>query len=157
MSTNAKITALPGTLPAWSFADRLRKARREYTSFTQQQMADALEVGLKAYSAWESGKNQHPQNVIEIANKLNELTGIPRTWFLGWEDDGTHQSPESRSTPRTLVPKIVGSAEVTDINEYRASVAQGIEHQFPVLRAAGSNPAGGTEQLATVTPIRVIA
>lgn len=90
MSANAKITALPGVLPSWSFADRLRKARREYTTFTQPEMADALGVGLKAYSAWEAGKNKHPQDIATIASKLNELTGIPRTWFLGWEEENPH-------------------------------------------------------------------
>lgn len=68
------------------------------------------------------------------------------------------------SNPRTLVPKVVGSGQ----GAYEiASVAQGIEHWFPVPVAAGSNPAGGTlinfptresvaverENVAPVTPI----
>lgn len=102
MSANAKVTALPGILPDWSFADRLRKARREYTTYTQPEMAEALGVGLKAYSAWEAGKNKHPQNITMIASKLHELTGIPRTWFLGWEDENgphTHDAHEGQTEP----------------------------------------------------------
>ena len=35
----------------------------------------------------------------------------------------------------------------------RASVAQGIEHQFPVLRAAGSNPVGGALCFLAAPPL----
>lgn len=67
-------------------------------------------------------------------------------------------APDDRPNRRTLVPKVVGSATVTDINEYRASVAQGIEHWFPVPVVGSSNLSGGTnERLASVTPIRGIA
>lgn len=101
MSANAKVSALPGILPAWSFSDRLRKARREYTTYTQPEMAEALGVGLKAYSAWEAGKNKNPQNIAVIADKLHQITGIPRTWFLGWDDEGphAHDAHEGQSEP----------------------------------------------------------
>lgn len=83
------------------------------------------------------------RNPVELyAELVNDETPSPST-------------AEESSNLRTLVPKIVGTENVTQINEYRASVAQGIEHQFPVLRAAGSNPAGGTkEHTATITPLR---
>lgn len=57
---------------------------------------------------------------------------------------------------RTLVPKIVGTENVTSISDHHASVAQGIEHLFPVQVVGSSNLSGGTntEQLAPVTPLR---
>lgn len=71
--------------------------------------------------------------------------------------ENPHQSPDGDATRRGTVPMIVGSENVTDLSEYRASVAQGIEHWFPVPVVGSSNLSGGTEQLATVTPIRGIA
>lgn len=63
--------------------------------------------------------------------------------------------PNTSETRRYTVPKVGATAKVTRLDEYRhASVAQGIEHWFPVPVAAGSNPAGGTTHLA---PVSVIA
>ncbi|MBL5975336.1 MAG: XRE family transcriptional regulator [Candidatus Leucobacter sulfamidivorax] len=87
MSTIAEVTRLPGLIPQWNFGDRLRKARREYTEFTQEQMAEQLGVTLKAYSSWEAGRSNGPRNIAQAAVKLEEITGIPKTWFLGWNDD----------------------------------------------------------------------
>ena len=49
-------------------------------------MAAQLEVGDKAYSAWETGRNTL-QNIADIAVRLERLTGVPRAWFLGWDEE----------------------------------------------------------------------
>lgn len=86
MSTALNVTRIRGHIPQWTFAERARKVRRDL-GLTQQQMADQIEVGLKAYSAWESGKNS-PEDIAGIAVKFEGVSGVPRTWFLGWADDG---------------------------------------------------------------------
>lgn len=87
MSTAPTVALTRGRIPQWTFAERARKVRRDM-GLTQQQMADQLEVGLKAYSAWESGKNS-PENITAIAVRFEGISGVPRTWFLGWRDDNT--------------------------------------------------------------------
>lgn len=82
---NAKVSPIPGRIPQWTFAERARKVRREM-GWTQQGMADALNVGLKAYSAWESGSNT-PKNVLDIAISMEQITGVPKQWFIGWIDE----------------------------------------------------------------------
>lgn len=81
MTNTATTTVRPG--PEFSFADKLRKVRREVAHMTQEEMADALNVGLKAYSSWEAGKNP-PRNLVEVSNRLELVTGVDRKWFVGW-------------------------------------------------------------------------
>lgn len=83
MSSN--LAPFPRRIPQWTFAERARKARRDL-GYTQQQMADVLEVGIKRYSAWETGKNS-PDDITGIAVKFESVSGIPRTWFLGWANE----------------------------------------------------------------------
>lgn len=83
MSTN--VIQLPSRLPQWTFADRIRKVRRD-ARLTIDQMAEELNVGVKAYGAWEAGRNT-PGNIADIAVRLERVTGVPRTWFLGWESE----------------------------------------------------------------------
>ena len=110
----------PGRVPQWTFAERARKARRDL-KFTQQQMADALDVGLKRYSAWESGKNT-PDDLPEMAVRFEQATGgVPRAWFLGWTDgsnpgggpDNGSRLGESNSGPShyNVVP-LFGNSEM---------------------------------------------
>jgi transcriptional regulator with XRE-family HTH domain len=70
-------------IPEWTFADRLRKSRRS-AGMTQRQMSAALEVGEAAYGQWESGNNV-PREVIEIARRVEKITGVRATWLLGLE------------------------------------------------------------------------
>ncbi len=86
MSENAQVIQFPRSIPAWSLGDRLRKVRREYVQTTMDGMAAALEVGPKAYAAWEADRNR-PADIAGLAVKLERLTGVPRGWFLGWTDE----------------------------------------------------------------------
>ncbi len=119
MTSNAKVTPLPGRIPQWSFDDRIRKVRRQL-GYTQDEMADALEVGLKAYSAWEAGKNT-PSDILSVAQKLERVTGVPRQWFIGWMDDepGRPDAPsgsEAKITFRSFASAEGRDAIVTDLS-----------------------------------------
>lgn len=85
MSALANVSPIRRHVPQWNFADRARKVRRDL-GLGQLEMAEKLGVGLKAYSAWESGKNS-PEDIVSIAVKFEKASGVPRTWFLGWIDD----------------------------------------------------------------------
>ena len=91
MSNN--VNPIRPQIPEWSFAERVRKVRRDM-HLTQEQFADLIGVGLKAYSAWESGKN-HPANIIELATTLERITGVDRRWFIGWISDD--HSPDGQN------------------------------------------------------------
>lgn len=96
MSLN--VIQFPGRIPVWTFAERARKVRRDL-GYTQEQMSVKLGVGLKAYSAWESGKNT-PANLSEIAERFERASGVNRVWFLGWADGP--QPPTSTVQSRRL-------------------------------------------------------
>lgn len=75
----------PAKVPsAWTFADRVRKVRREL-KLTQADFAALIGVGDKAYAAWESGANE-PRDLVHAAETLEARTGYDRRWWLGWLD-----------------------------------------------------------------------
>lgn len=78
---------MPGRIPQWGLDDRLRKVRRDM-GMTQEELAAALGVGAKAYGAWEAGTNR-PSDVLEVAQKMEMVSGVPRQWFIGWIDDSS--------------------------------------------------------------------
>ena len=73
--------------PEWTFGDRVRKARR-VKGWAQAELAEALSeqlghtVSAKAVAAWETDQNK-PTDVVDVAQRLEEITGIPATWFVG--------------------------------------------------------------------------
>lgn len=87
-------------LPVWTFADRLRKVRRE-SGLGQVEFADALGVGRQTYAAWETGRNT-PRDLANAAEQLEAVTGVPRAWFLGWMDNAPEPSdgPEGGGSGR---------------------------------------------------------
>ncbi len=83
-------------IPSWTSSERLRKARRE-AGLTQTVMADRLDVKLSTYSAWETGRNQ--PDMLSLAPTLERITGIDRTWFIGWADENPRpDGPDGGST-----------------------------------------------------------
>ena len=64
------------------FAKRLRSARMA-RHFTQQAMADALNLSLNAYQKYEQGERTAPYDtLVAIADKLN----ISIDWLLGRDE-----------------------------------------------------------------------
>lgn len=70
-----------GIVPEWTFADRLRKARRQ-TSMTQKAFAAAIGADEKAYSQWEAGNNR-PRELVDICQAVERVTGVSAGWLLG--------------------------------------------------------------------------
>lgn len=71
------------------FSDRLRKLRKE-SGLTAQYMADKLELSLRAYQFYESGKREPSlQTLVKIADIL-----IVSTDYLLCRDDWSHTAEE---------------------------------------------------------------
>jgi transcriptional regulator with XRE-family HTH domain len=86
--------------PQMGFGDYLRKARRDFSNYGQQQMADALGVTVQAYSSWESGRAK-PRDVAKVARQLEKITNVDREWFLGWGNEATSDYKSDVSAPKT--------------------------------------------------------
>jgi ribosome-binding protein aMBF1 (putative translation factor) len=89
------VAPLNARIPEWTFAERLRKARRDL-KWTQAEMASRLDVKLSTYEAWETGRNR--PDVAQLAERLERITGISRIWFVGWAD-GTPSGPDGHGGP----------------------------------------------------------
>lgn len=99
MSATATHTAW---VPEWSFGDRIRKVRVEL-GMDQREFAAKLGIKAPTLSSYEAGRaNPRARDLPKLASRLELLTGVPRSWFMGWND----------SNPRTLVPKVAGSTPV---------------------------------------------
>jgi len=72
-------------IPEWTFAERLRKGRRD-ARLSQTEMSALLGVKESTYSAWETGRNT--PDVAKIAPRLEEITGVSRMFFVGWTEPG---------------------------------------------------------------------
>lgn len=83
-----------GYKPEFTFADRLRRIRRDQ-DLTQEEFAAVLDVGNKRYAAWESEANTPRFDVVvPLANRIGELYGMEvRDWLLGLS------APEPSPTP----------------------------------------------------------
>jgi transcriptional regulator with XRE-family HTH domain len=96
----SNLAHLPQYVPRWTFAERIRKVRRD-RGLTQEEFAEnVLGIRLSTYSAWETGRNT--PDLAQLAPVLERKTGVPRAWFLGWMDealvtggDSTDPSPTS--------------------------------------------------------------
>lgn len=93
----AQMTVGRRPAPRFGFGDRLRLVRRDL-GLTQAEMAIRVGVGLKAYSAWESGQSR-PADLPATAEHLEGITGIDRSWWLGW-GEGSAPSPQPPGLPR---------------------------------------------------------
>lgn len=67
--------------PAWTLGDRLRKART-VKGMDQRQFADSLGVKAGTLAGWETDR-QKPRDLVAIAQKVQEITGISAMWVLG--------------------------------------------------------------------------
>jgi transcriptional regulator with XRE-family HTH domain len=80
MSTNGE-----RHIPAWTFGDRVRKAR-EQAGLTQAEMAEKLNVSRKTLANYEADHTQ-PQRPLDFAEALAAAANVPTYWVLFGEDD----------------------------------------------------------------------
>lgn len=88
MSLNP-VVPLHARVPEWTPAERLRKGRRE-ARLTQARISELLGVKESTYAAWESGRNT--PDILLLAPKLEEITGVSRMFFIGWVEGTTPPS-----------------------------------------------------------------
>lgn len=83
--------------PVWTWADRVRKVRREL-GLTQAEFAELTGIHEKTIGAWESGKNV-PKHTDETAELLERTTGFDRLWWIGWADAPFPDDPSTLTSP----------------------------------------------------------
>lgn len=93
----------------WTLGDRLRKARA-VKGMDQREFATALEVKAGTLAGWETDR-QKPRDLVDIAQKVQKLTGVSAMWILGLEAVTPQYVPRNvqilgknrRSGPRTTI------------------------------------------------------
>lgn len=81
-------------IPAWTFADKLRKCRT-IASMDQRTFAEHIGVKPSAYAQWEADNNK-PRDIVTVAKSVEMLTRVPATWILGIDDRPTEGSGSNR-------------------------------------------------------------
>ena len=71
-------------VPAWTFGDRLRKARRQ-AHLEQSDVAALCGVSTAAVSAWENDDSK-PRRLMAVAQLVAEATNVDQLWLLGLSD-----------------------------------------------------------------------
>jgi transcriptional regulator with XRE-family HTH domain len=97
-------TQTAGTaIPVWSVTDRLVKAR-EFASMTQQDIADALHVGKRSITRYESRDN--PPRAIILA--YSAVTGVPVWWIEGTDpgEPSTERVTREYPQPISILPAL---------------------------------------------------
>lgn len=75
----------PLTPPAWTFGDRVRKARR-IAHLSQEGLAQEVgkqlrrSIAASTIASWETDSNQ-PGYLYPVTEALSAVTGIPADWF----------------------------------------------------------------------------
>ncbi|WP_141899274.1 helix-turn-helix domain-containing protein [Paramicrobacterium agarici] len=73
-------------IPQWTFGDRVRKARHE-SGMDQKEFAAAIGIKSSTLAAYETGRaNPRFKDVPVLSKRLELLTRIPRSWFMGFDD-----------------------------------------------------------------------
>lgn len=84
-------------IPAWSFGDRVRKARN-VADMTQSAFAEAIGAKEGSLAAWETDRAT-PRDIVAVAKRIEMLTNIPATWLLGLGGGGSDQPGDVSTDP----------------------------------------------------------
>lgn len=79
-------STMPHRIPAWTFGDRLRKARRD-AGLSQAELAYRLGTTDKSVANWESSSST-PRDLIAVARLVEEATGVSAEWLVFGARDG---------------------------------------------------------------------
>ena len=99
MSTQIAYDAEGFFIPAWTFADRIRKARA-VTGLGQKEFAEQIGAKASAYAQWEADNNR-PRDIVTIAKSIEMLTRIPAAWILGIDQASPNNVPPTGVEPAT--------------------------------------------------------
>lgn len=102
-------------VPTWTFADRMRKIRRDVLDMEQAELAAELGVTKAAYAAWESGRNE-PRSILALAKKVELISRVPASWLLGVDSptiatDASTRWYGSASSPRSATLTLVSDTD----------------------------------------------
>lgn len=89
------MAAAEALYPAWSFGDRLRKART-VVEMNQEDFAEAIGVKDGSLAAWETDRAR-PRDIVGIAKSVESVTRIPASWLLGIEAPPPHPPKAPRA------------------------------------------------------------
>lgn len=101
MTAAAQATEPRGRIPAWTFADRLRKIRTDILDLHQAEFAELLGVTKAAYAAWESGRNE-PRSILALAKKVELISRVPAAWVLGVDSPNLDTAVDTRRYPTDI-------------------------------------------------------
>lgn len=68
-------------IPQWTLGERMAKARRDNTRFTQEQMASLLGVSKASISAWESDARR-PHDLPTTLHRWAQITYVDYHWLV---------------------------------------------------------------------------
>lgn len=112
----------PGTVPQWTLADRLRKAREE-AGLSQEQLEALSGVSRRTITNYEKGAK--PKRSALIAWAVS--TGVPLPWLLdgdehGGPEGGGYPRPDSNRRPSDYEAATREGSAVSPLSERRRSV-----------------------------------
>ena len=74
-------------IPTWTFADRIRKARKE-TGLDQREFAAKIGVKESTYATYETGRNEpRYKDVFDLAKRVESVAKVPAVWLIGRPSD----------------------------------------------------------------------
>ena len=88
-------------IPIWTFADYVRKVRRDVVGVDQAELARRLGVPKAADQNWETG-TARPRDVVAIARRIELLTGVPATWVLGLDEAAAAAAQRGAAAPVSI-------------------------------------------------------
>jgi len=89
--------------PPWTFGDRLRKARRSLPGrVTQERFAEMLGYPPKRYEQWESDRNLAGSETVDVARKVQDVTGYPAIWLLDLDGGPGPRGGQERDEAETI-------------------------------------------------------
>lgn len=101
------------------------KVRREYLRFTQQEVADHLDINRVTYTQYEVGKNQIPSANLP---RLAKLFRVPVAYFFGeeleYKPDEIVYAPILEELARARYSGGLGEDDPSEIAEFIANKAR---------------------------------